>query len=195
MKEIPIVPLWRQPLARTLYKTHKKPESRYFQLATACESLGIANRTVVFRGFDESSRVLVITDTRTAKWSALKKDPKAAICWYFTDTREQYRLSGKATLVAHDSEEHNALLTRYWHDLSNAAKCQFLWGTPGERRDDGNSLRVSAETIPDLPPSHFCLLAIDINHADYLNLRGDPQQRIRYTLNRQKQWRAIDIIP
>ena len=195
MTESTKLPLWRQPLARTLYKTHKKPESRYFQLATICSQQGIANRTVVFRGFDDASRVLVITDTRTDKWSAIKKNPKVAICWYFADTREQYRLSGKALLINGATQKDVNLLERYWHDLSNAAKCQFLWGKPGEPRAGGDSLRVSAEAIPSVPPEHFCLLAVQVSHVDYLNLRGDPQQRIRYSLNRQRQWKETDIIP
>jgi len=34
-----------------------------------------------------------------------KKQPWAEICWYFTDTREQYRLSGKISVIDANAED------------------------------------------------------------------------------------------
>lgn len=44
-------------------------------------------------------------DGRTKKMDDFKKQPWAEICWYFTETREQYRLSGKISVIDANAED------------------------------------------------------------------------------------------
>ena len=188
------IPLWRQPLARSLYKTRNSPESRYVQMATISLKGRPRNRTLVFRGFDEQSQLCFISDSRTQKWTELKKKPYVSICWYFASTREQYRLEGKAELLTKANEEHTSLIQHYWSNLSVAAKKQFLWGEPGEKRNKEDLLSVEKEAIPEEAPEHFIIMVVTVGEVDYLNLKGTPQERYHYKQS-SNGWREIPIIP
>lgn len=187
------IPTWRSLLDKSLYKCKHQPESRYFQLATQRLDGSLANRTVVFRGYGSDNNLLLFTDMRSKKWSEIRKKPKVAICWYLSETREQYRIDGKGEFL--NSAEFNQQIEYSWQSLSNIAKSQFLWGEPGSKRNSSNSLRISANMIPDKPPEHFCLLSIRVDKVDYLNLKGDPQHRVLHTKNTRGHWTATELIP
>ena len=183
-------PLWKQPLERSLYKTKNKPESRFMQLATSGLDGSPQCRTVVFRGYSNMHQLRFITDSRSDKWLELTQNPKVSICWYFTDTREQYRFSGEALLTS-DLEEK----TQQWQTLSQSGKKQFLWGTPKSVRQDSYSIAVDDNNIPQLPPKHFAVVDVNVESLDYLTLRGDPQNRILYRQNEQGHWLQNRVIP
>ena len=42
---------------------------------------------------------------RTRKMEDFQKQPWAEICWYFTETREQYRLTGKLSVIDKNAED------------------------------------------------------------------------------------------
>ena len=191
-----MLPLWRQPLARSLYKTKSHPESRYLQLATISSDGLPKNRTLVFRDFDDQSRLLMFTDNRTAKWREFQHSTKAAVCWYIAATREQYRLEGNVQLITDSIVNKKAAQERQrrWESLSSAAKQQFLWGKPKTPRAKHIDLAVSAEMITDTPPEHFELIAFEVHYVDYLNLRGNPQERIIYS-SVNEQWNEDRVIP
>ena len=184
-------PLWMEPLARSLDNTKTKPESRFFQLATV-DTEGLPQcRTLVFRGFSDHQHVQFITDTRSEKWEALVTNPKVAVCWYFAETREQYRMNGTAHIGKGDQQQTVLM----WKNLSNAGKKQFLWGAPMQPRKSDYILDVELEDIPELPPSHFVVINIEVESVDFLTLRGDPQTRILYTQSTDGNWQSKNIIP
>ena len=91
---------WRTPLSRALHRNRAQPFARYLQLATVRGGGTPANRTIVFRGFrGKSNQLMFIADRRSEKIEQLSDNPHAEACWYFTKTREQFRLTGQVALV------------------------------------------------------------------------------------------------
>jgi pyridoxamine 5'-phosphate oxidase len=184
---------WAALLLKSQDKTRDMPESRYFQLATVDEDGLPHNRTVVCRGFDEQQSVLwVVTDTRNKKIAELQASPHAAVCWYFAKTREQYRMAVRCRVDTPDTDE--SLCEQHWQSLSVAARQQFLWGEPGSERTAPKKSLIDHSANTDVLPDHFCVLTLLVESVDYLNLRGNPQQR-QFFEKQQGQWHSKALIP
>ncbi|WP_343327966.1 Npun_F5749 family FMN-dependent PPOX-type flavoprotein [Leptolyngbya sp. CCY15150] len=177
---------WRSPLARALHRNRSLAYARYLQLATVRPNGQPANRTVVFRGFlDDSNQLRMATDVRSQKIDQIQHQAYGELCWYFPKTREQFRLAGSLTMVTHAEPEPMLQTARrsLWHALSPDARSQFAWPDPGApRTKEGSDL--SSEAIADLdldqPLDTFCLLLLDPDSVDHLDLRGEPQHRCLY---------------
>ena len=188
---------WRSPLARALHRNRSQPHSRYFQLATVQADGRPANRTVVFRGFlDDTNLLKIITDTRSQKFDQIVYKPWAEACWYFTITREQFRLAGTLTLVGANHPESMLQQARQasWQDLSDAARLQFAWPHSGENRADVSAFS-SPPPDPEKPLESFCLLLLEPVQVDHLELRGDPQNRYLYRLDSSQAWSTQAVNP
>ncbi|MBR9793559.1 MAG: pyridoxamine 5'-phosphate oxidase [Gammaproteobacteria bacterium] len=184
---------WSALLLKSLDKTRDMPESRYFQLATVDSSGLPHNRTVVCRGVDENQSLMwVVTDTRNKKVAELKGNPHAAVCWYFAKTREQYRMTVSCRVDT--PNEDRTLCQQQWDRLSVAARQQFLWGEPGSERTAPKKSLIDHSANTDVLPDHFCVLTLLVESVDYLNLRGNPQQRQCFE-KRQGQWHSKELIP
>ena len=188
---------WRSPLARALHRNRSKPYSRYLQLATVTPQGYPANRTVVFRGFLGNSNCLkFITDRRSEKIDQIQYQPQAEACWYFTKTREQFRLAGTVQIVTNtnsDSALQSARSTT-WQNLSDAARSQFTWSYPGKPREDNQSF-ATTNPDPNLPLDNFCLLLLNPFKIDHLELRGSPQNRCLYKLQDDNTWSTQPVNP
>jgi pyridoxamine 5'-phosphate oxidase len=188
---------WRQILTGVLHRNRRQPYSRYFQLATVQTDGYPANRTVVFRGFlNDTSQLKIIVDSRSQKIDQIQHQPFAEACWYFTETREQFRLAGKLTLVGADCDDAELQKARVstWQDLSDNARIQFAWAPPGKQR---TNLEVFTPPQPDAinPLPEFCLLLLDPVKVDHLQLRGEPQNRYLYTRDDLGNWTCVEINP
>jgi pyridoxamine 5'-phosphate oxidase len=190
--------LWRSLLARAIHKNRSLPYSRYFQLATVHADGHPANRTVVFRGFlGDTDQIKIITDVRSAKIDQIQHLAKAEICWYFPQTREQFRLTGQLILI--DEKYPDAALQqarqKTWQDLSEAARLQFAWPTPGKLKT--NNLNAFSPPPPDpmQAVANFCLLLLAVEQVDHLELRGEPQNRSLYQQNSDKEWIQQKVNP
>lgn len=173
---------WRSPIARALHRNRAQPFCRFLQLATVRPDGTPANRTVVFRGFlDNSNQLMFISDRRSEKTTQIQQNPNAEVCWYFTKTREQFRLSGHMTVITADTPASVFTTARQqlWQRISDSARLQFAWPTPKDSRPDNANFTPPA---PDeqSPIDSFCLLLLNPHHVDHLNLRGDPQDRTLY---------------
>lgn len=188
---------WRSPLASAIHRNRSQPFSRYLQLATVTPEGYPTNRTVVFRGFldDELNRLKIITDARSAKIRDIKDRPLAEACWYFTKTREQFRIAGELYLVT--AEETNSELQQArhhtWHDLSDSARSQFAWPEPA--KPVVNDAMFDVQT-PDenAPLDNFCLLLLTPTKVDRLQLKTSPQQRCLYFLQ-DRNWTTQQVNP
>ncbi|MEM8804784.1 MAG: Npun_F5749 family FMN-dependent PPOX-type flavoprotein [Cyanobacteria bacterium P01_G01_bin.38] len=186
---------WRASLTGALHHNRAQPYSRYFQLATVRLNGTPANRTVVFRGFQEGTNSLtMITDKRSEKNRHLKHSPWAEACWYFTKTREQFRLTGQIRCIDATCQQGSASRVKIWQSISAAARSQFYWPYPGQPRE------VSANFAPDLvdeanPPDSFCLLLLTPTSVDHLKLRGGPQNRYCYQQNSEGGWSSVEVNP
>lgn len=189
---------WRSLLASAIHRNRAKPHSRYFQLATVTPEGYPANRTVVFRGFmeDNNNSLKIVTDARSGKISEIHHQSVGEICWYFTKTREQFRIKGNLRLIKATEKDSQLLKARRitWQNLSDSARSQFAWADPGQPVADKSAFAVDP---PDAnsPLSNFCLLLLIPNYVDHLQLRGDPQQRCLYQLTEDNSWSTQMVNP
>jgi len=189
---------WRSLLAAALHRNRSLVYARYLQLATVRANNRPANRTVVFRGFLEGSNQLkFITDVRTEKADQIQQQPWAEICWYFPNTREQFRIAGCLTLVGCDNYDLILEKARIstWQELSDAARLQFGWADPGKPRVEDPAAFNPPAPDPTQPLANFCLLLLDPTQVDHLELKGDPQNRYLYCLDEQQHWSSQEINP
>ena len=190
--------LWRSHLAHALHRNRAKPYSKYVQLATINPEGLPTNRTVVFRGFLESTNQLqFIIDTRSKKFIHIQQKPYGEICWYFTKTREQFRIAGNLILVTSEHEDSELLKARQtmWQNISDSARLQFAWANPGEVRQSTPEAFDTEPPSEEQPLDNFCLLLLEPQTVDHLELRGDPQNRYLYTLSSDKSWEIKEINP
>jgi pyridoxamine 5'-phosphate oxidase len=197
MSESFVLAPWRSPLARALHRNRSQAHHRFFQLATVTPTGKPSNRTVVFRGFvDQSNACKIITDYRSEKIADLTAQNHAEIAWYFTKTREQFRLSGTIEIVTANCHESAFYAERKatWKSISDAARAQFSWAKPKEiRTDDPEQFLVSAS--PEIPVDNFVLLVFHPETVDHLELRGNPQNRYLYQLNHNNLWQMTEVNP
>ncbi|MBD2579455.1 Npun_F5749 family FMN-dependent PPOX-type flavoprotein [Oscillatoria sp. FACHB-1406] len=193
----PLAP-WRSRLTETLHLNRSLPNSRYFQLATVSPSGEPKNRTVVFRGFLENSNAIAIaTDLRSEKIAQIQTRSRGEICWYFPQTREQFRLSGVLTLIDSDGADARFQQERQniWRSLSDAARVQFTWPSPAEPRNKNPLAFDSSAPNAEQPLDNFCLLLLDCDRADYLQLSGNPHNRWLYQRNPDSSWTTLEVNP
>ncbi|XP_026403757.1 pyridoxine/pyridoxamine 5'-phosphate oxidase 2-like isoform X1 [Papaver somniferum] len=196
---VPLAP-WKQLLLNSLESNGSLKHSTYFQLATIGLNGRPSNRTVVFRGFEEdSNKILINTDCRSCKVEEIKRFPFGEICWYFTDSWEQYRISGSIDVIDGSSRDQMKLLQREkaWFASSPRSRQQYLGPIPGlpcilEEPNQELSLDPSAG-----PVVAFCLLIVDPDQVDYLNLKSN--ERLAFTIKNNddggKCWDSKKINP
>lgn len=185
------------------------------QLATVTGDGLPAVRTVVFRGWmqnpirddeegagkpddpiDVDVHLKFITDLRSSKMAESKV---AEACWYFTETREQFRLRGELIMVTHESTDARLIRQRtgLWKSISDAARAQFSWPTPGSDRppeaDDEKDFRCPADI--NAVSDNFVLMLLRPNYIDHLRLKGFPQKRVLWRRGDQKSWDAQPVNP
>lgn len=187
---------WRSPLARALHRNRSKAFSRYPQLATVRPNGRPANRTVVFRDFlPETDSLLFVTDARSEKVAQIAHCSESELCWYFTQTREQFRLGGTLrTITAQAADESDKQTRRQvWETLSDKSRQQFAWPQPGQPRAQGGYESTDLSQSPPLPT--FVVLVFEPDAVDHLELRGEPQNRYQYRRSPDLSWKLTAVNP
>jgi PPOX class probable FMN-dependent enzyme len=179
------IPIWRSLVDTALAAGVDDPASRFLQLATIRPDGTPACRTLVFRGFhDQTNDLLLTTDLRSDKVREIKSCPNAEICWYFRETREQFRLSGAIEIIGHEAGGTSCeLRLELWQRLSDATRRQFTWPEAG--------------LIPDVeaPLPVFGILLFVPRRVDHLLLTTEPHDRTIYALAPSGEWSAEKIAP
>jgi PPOX class probable FMN-dependent enzyme len=211
-------PSWRQTLARSLHLQRSKLESKFFQVANIDEEGRVQNRTMVFRGFvDGTHQLLAITDTRSQKYEQWRRDPNAQLCWYFTKTREQFRISSHVSLLSDNNSNNNEesghqdidkkTRMRVWSMLSDNAKEQFYWPAPKTDIEQGQNQSQSqsqsqSPTNKDTNTSsitschqYFAVVVFTPFEVDYLNLKTKPQTRELHVVDALGVWTNKSVNP
>lgn len=188
---------WRSYLANALKKNRTQPHSRYFQLATIRTDGTPANRTVVFRGFlEDTNKLKIITDSRSEKITEIHNHSWGEICWYFTNTREQFRIVGSIIIIDADYQNSQLQTAREstWQELSDNARIQFAWAHPGKPRANPEAFSPPQPNAIK-PLDNFCLLLFEPVKVDHLRLRGEPQNRTIYIRNEAGIWDVMEVNP
>lgn len=188
---------WRSPLSRALHRNRSLPYARYFQLATVRPDGKPANRTVVFRGFfGDTNQIKFVSDDRSEKPAQIDHSPWAEACWYFPNTREQFRIAGLLKLVRATDPDQALQNARQaaWQELSDSARTQFAWDHPGQPRSEKSAFSPLPPNL-EQPLEQFCLVLLEPIAVDHLELRGDPQNRYQYQRNEQNDWTMQEINP
>lgn len=191
---------WRSLIARALHRNRSLAYSRYAQLATVRSNGQPANRTIVFRGFGDElvpksvNSLKFITDVRSEKIDEIAHQPWGELCWYFPKTREQFRILGQLQSVDANLESAGLQKLRRmtWHNLSDAARSQFVWPNPKQPLAEPIAFEPQ-ELSPQQPVENFALLLLHPTAIDHLELRGEPQNRCIYEL--QDNWQGRSVNP
>jgi len=194
---------WWQRLDKSI-SLNPQP-NRFMQLATVQNDGSPANRTVVYRGRNNDHDILMISDARSQKFSQLLVNPKAEICWYFYDSREQFRFSGEihCLLPNEGNDQDKDELLRIWQNLSSNAQKQYEWPNPGIPISSDEELKqiannaLSTDDHPNSnPPLHFCVLKMHVMSIDYLQLANPIHKHIQYDYDKStKEWQGCLLTP
>ncbi|CAM9386288.1 unnamed protein product, partial [Discosporangium mesarthrocarpum] len=184
---------WTDTIIESLNQHKGDPTSRYLQIATSAIGGGVSCRTVVFRGFwEETGALKFITDHRSQKIQEIETDPRAEVCWYFRETREQFRIKGSLQVV-HARETDNTLMNMrkvQWTQISPASRASFNTPhIPGleiaenirEEEDVTKGAEGGAGESLENPSDEFCLVLLWPSSMDHLMLSG-TQRRRRHVL-------------
>ena len=186
---------WRLRLETALEK-NKGAAARFLQLGTVDENGRPAVRTVVFRGWrDGTNQLKIVTDGRSEKIGHLLLQPWVELCWYFEQTREQFRLAGSCTLVTPQTADDALQRQRQhaWRNLSDNARTQFLWPDPSQPRQTESF--ANTPPSPDQPLATFVLLLVQPEKVDHLRLRGEPQDRAFFVQQSSESWVETAVNP
>ncbi|XP_062209618.1 pyridoxine/pyridoxamine 5'-phosphate oxidase 2 [Phragmites australis] len=191
---------WRALLQRALKANAHLRHSTYFQLATVGGGGRPANRTVVFRGFQEHcDKIQINTDARSNKIGDIKSCPFGEICWYFTDSWEQFRITGSIGVIDGSSSDPAKLQHREkaWFASSVKSRLQYLGPQPGVPVVEDDSVKDVHLDPSGGPVDAFCLLILDPEKVDYLNLKNN--QRMMFTRSQKEDgsydWMAEKVSP
>lgn len=191
---------WRSDIVRALYQNKSRADAKYFQLATV-SPMGLPScRTVVFRGFEANSNNIIIhTDSRSVKISHIEHNPQVEICWYFPNSREQFRVVGKAIIIDGKSQP-KSLRNHHWHNLSNSAKSAYFQAEPGSILGLNDQHQAVVEHPGDMrdAPDQFVLLSVIPDQVEHLQLKPNPHKRLVYHLQHDQvdhQWLRKEIHP
>lgn len=186
---------WRDEIERALRRHADLMQARYVQLATIRPDGSPANRTVVFRGFAAGSdRLIFTTDGRSTKAEQIQRDARVEACWYFADTREQFRVGGMASMPGVSDADWAPTRLRIWAGLSEPSRTSFGWPAPGQPFLEILSTHRVA-TNPDQPLESFRLLILEPSRVEHLILTTDPHTRWVYDRGDGRAWGRSRINP
>jgi PPOX class probable FMN-dependent enzyme len=163
---------WKDALESAIARNRRDAHHRYIHLATHGEDGYPANRTVVFRGFGDAGELKIVTDRRSGKVRQIAANSAAEVCWYFTRSREQFRIRGRLSIIDATSPDAARRETA-WQALSEAAREQFYWAAPGQPLADA----ATPENPNAGPPDTFLLVLLAPERIEHLQLSPTPQRR------------------
>lgn len=187
-----VPPTWHGMLDAILKRNANLPSSTFVQVASVRADGRPANRTLTFRFFLSANRLLFTADSRTEKITQFETNPWAEACWYFSESRVQFRLLGKMQAIC-DTDDGELILARLrtWQERSTESRQSFTWPFAGQPLAD---LASFEHTAPAKPPSNFSLLVLTPEQVEILDLSQQPHARTLYR-REEANWQAEEINP
>jgi len=146
------------------------------QVATVSADGVPALRTVVLRGLLGDGTPYFTTDARSRKVDHLdSKPPFLAMLAWFESTRQQFRLSGLASVHReHAAAPWDTLRVALWSRLSPEERTPFFGPAPGRHLVDAPRVEK-----PEVLPTSFVLVSLAVEEVDWLVL-GSPHHRASF---------------
>jgi len=177
---------WRVRIEESIKLSRAIRGGNYVQIATV-DGEGLPHcRTVVFRGFlpvqERGGReaMRMITDARSEKVKHASGSPACEMVWWFSQSSEQFRLSGQLQFVGPQEEgELQAARQAQWGELRDTAREQFWWDMPGvsfsgEPSPPKGGRGADGEALP--APDSFLLMLLWPQQVKYLRLTDNYSQ-------------------
>lgn len=165
------------------------PTTKFAQLATLTSQGRPSVRTVVVREVSATAGLKICTDMRSAKIEGLQACEWAELCWYFTQPRIQFRITGPVHISRSDS-----MVEEMWKRLSDNAKRSFFAPASGSMKDPKDE--QDSDTAIDLNqmPDSFALLLLTPTKVDLVDL-VKSQRRIWEFSTELQQWCFSEVHP
>ena len=166
-------------------------------LGTASKD-GCSMRTVILRQVDAATRMLVChTDARAEKVREIENCAHTSWLFYDPEDKIQLRISGLATLHAHDD-----FADRQWADTNVTSRLNYCAthapGSPIDKPSSGlpDLLLKKVPTLLDTESvrKHFMVIAVKVCSIDWLSLRITGNLRARFDWDRDRL-RATWLVP
>ncbi|KAG7019079.1 Pyridoxine/pyridoxamine 5'-phosphate oxidase 2, partial [Cucurbita argyrosperma subsp. argyrosperma] len=191
---------WKSLLLSALESNAQIKHSTFLHLATIGANGRPSNRTVVFRGFEEGTdRIHIYTDSRSRKIEELKTCPFAEISWYFTESWEQFRISGRIEVVDASCLDATKFKKRAeaWSSISPKSRMQYLGPSPNLPYIAEQPAKEPVLDSCSGPVDAFCLLVLDPDQVDYLNLKSAERKLFKAIpcVGRETLWESERINP
>ncbi|PVH33342.1 hypothetical protein PAHAL_9G632300 [Panicum hallii] len=148
---------------------------------------------------EHSDKIQINTDARSNKIGEIRNCPFGEICWYFADSWEQFRISGSIDAIDGSSADPAKLQNREkaWFASSVRSRLQYLGPQPGVPIIDDEQVKDVHLDPSAVPVEAFCLLVLDPEMVDYLNLKSN--QRLIFTRSHKDDgsvdWMAEKVSP
>jgi len=165
---------WRQPFETALERNAPQLE---IQVGTVSPEGVPSVRTVLLRGFSAEGFPYFFTDLRSRKANHLAENSRIALHTWFPRTREQFRLTGRATVHGRHAQGPWAELRKKgWVQLDQDQRGLYVGPPPGRTHAEPRGIE-----IPPAPPLEFVLVTVEVTEADWLS-EGPPRTRVGYRL-------------
>jgi hypothetical protein len=138
------------------------------------------------------------TDSRTHKIDDIKHCSFGEICYYFTDSWEQFRIHGILDLIGHaDSDSaRKSLREKAWFDSSPRSRGAFAAPYPGHPKSS------EASEPPKVDPEQgpldtFCVLTLEPEEIDYYHAKEAVRILFKCSKadNGQRSWSRQEVNP
>ncbi|OQS00270.1 pyridoxamine 5-phosphate oxidase, FMN-binding [Thraustotheca clavata] len=157
---------WIDRLHASIAANRQVQGANFLQLATVDSQNKPHVRTVVFRGFHNSSSLIITADGRSSKVSQLQLTPSCEVVWWLPQNGEQYRLEGTIDIIDDTDPTKQDVRISAWQKLREEMRQQFFWPQPGATY----TLNPVPVVTTCTPPSTFVLLLLNPSRVKYLRL-------------------------
>ncbi|KAK6142687.1 hypothetical protein DH2020_023035 [Rehmannia glutinosa] len=172
---------WKQLLIGSIQANSHLKHYSYFQLATISPNSRPSNRTVVFR-------LMISSTAHLLRYAGISLN------------REQFRISGPVDVIDGMNPDPVKLQQREksWFACSLRSRMQYMAPTPRVSVYEQASQTQTPSLDPSIGPvGAFCLLVLDPDQVDYLNLKTN--ERLIFTsglgVDGEKLWTSQNVNP
>ncbi len=162
----------------------RKHPFRYFSLGSSINQK-INQRTVVLRNLSEDDEIYIYTDYRSQKIKEFSANKNASALFYHPKKLLQIHMQGKIQIITSGKEYE-----KEWQKVQGNSKKDFVTELPpGEPINNPDEVKYKEEQ------HHFCLLKLQIQQIEYLQLKRPNHIRARYTKNEKNEWEGEFLNP